>query len=134
MRVFEELSKTSLSFRINAVLLALATLGTCAFLLFLEDGKTENEGWGFGLFLSWTMFPYLAQFGVSWKMRQERRKSTILLICSFLIVGLAAFAFVDGFFIHTSSTSPLLVLFVPGWQLLGVVVVIAGFLGKSAKK
>lgn len=82
------------------------------------------SGWDLSFDLSylWAILPYVTFFIIS-SVIHTRWLSPILplatCITSILILSFTLVVYVDGIFIHTSSTSPLIFLFVPFYLLLG---------------
>jgi len=97
--------------------LAIAAISSVIFML-------VASGWELHLDLSylWAILPYVTFFLIS-SIVHARQLSPILplatCITSILILSFTLVVYIDGMFIHTSSTSALLFLFVPFYLLVG---------------
>lgn len=73
------------------------------------------------LFPLWVVLPYLILFLITYRAVSHRIISTAVLL-SVLGGFLSMYMYIDGLFIHSSSTSPLGFIFVPIYQIFGILI------------
>lgn len=107
--------------------LAIAVISSVFFMLVASEWKLH-----FDLLYLWVILPYLTFFLIS-LIIHVRLSSPILpfatFITSILILSFTLVVYIDGMFIHTSSTSALLFLFVPFYLLVGAPLTLGVILG-----
>ncbi len=106
-----------------AVLAVAATL-TAGFLahLFCRGARGQADlAWPI-LLAAWAVLPYAVLAALALVMNRSAGGRVAALIGSAAVVAFAAFAYVDGFFVHLDPQSALLVIVVPLWQLAGCAV------------
>jgi hypothetical protein len=82
----------------------------------------DASGWDFrfdGIY-AWLVSPYVIFFCVSFLMKRTRLNIWINCIASFLMLAITLLIYIDGMYIHTSSTSALILIFVPFYLLVGI--------------
>jgi hypothetical protein len=110
---------------IEAVCLAIATVFTFITLLL-------GAGWEFqwDWFYLWTLSPYIALFALS---RYVGRFNSLAAgagcVAAVLMLGFTLFAYGDGMYIHSSSTSALIFIYAPFYLIFGGPVVFCIALG-----
>jgi len=83
-------------------------------------------------FVFWALVPYAVYFVLSRFILTQSSFSTLAgCIVAALMLVFTLVVYIDGFFVHTSSTSALLFLFVPLFLLIGGPVVLGLVLGTS---
>jgi hypothetical protein len=69
---------------------------------------------------AWLVSPYVIFFCVSFLMKRTRLNIWVNCIASFLMLAITLLIYIDGMYIHTSSTSALIFIFVPIYLLFGI--------------
>ncbi len=79
-------------------------------------------------FTAWVILPY-AVFSVACSLVRTRGVALIIFVVSVMAVLCAGFIYVDALFLHSSSTSALVFIFIPLYQVIaaGVMLVISFF-------
>ena len=117
---------------VSAIVCIIAALATTALLLSIGDMITLNDI----LILALPILPYLILGAVSWRFRKTMSSSIVMFAGTMALSIFGVYIFFDTFVFskkHT-STEALIILFVPVYQILGIVLlsVIAYLVGKFA--
>jgi hypothetical protein len=90
------------------------------------------SGWNFGFesfisaaFYLWAVLPYIIFFVVSFFVRREaasRMANWSTCITSLLLLVITLLVYIDAMFIHVSSTSCLVFIFLPLYLLIGITI------------
>ena len=75
-------------------------------------------------FTLWALIPYAVLFA-SCSLARTRGRTLTTLVVSVLATAFAAFAYGDAMFSHSSSTSALIFIFVPLYQLIAAAILFA---------
>lgn len=107
--------------QISRVVLAIAALATMAFMIY--GGSPERAGWWllFLPFAAWALLPYGLLAVRAERAAGHRGATTIVLVGSVLATAFGVFALYMAFVAQPDPQSGLVVLFVPVWQLVGLV-------------
>jgi hypothetical protein len=105
---------------LTAVVLALGSLVTLG-ALFQGGGSLSSLISGFTV---WALIPY-GLFFASRTFARTRGRALATLIVSGVSSAFGAFVYVDAMYVHTSSTSALVFIFIPLYQLVAAAMLIA---------
>ena len=105
--------------RVSYSVLVLGGLGTFALMIYAAEGfRSLVSG-----FTVWALVPY-AVFAIATRIARTRASIIAASVASFIAVFFGVFIYVDALFIHISSTSALVFVFIPLYQLLAGLVVL----------
>ena len=107
--------------------LAISAISSVFFMFVASGGELH-----FDLSYLWVILPYLTFFTISLIIHihlSSPRLPFATFITSILILSFTLVVYIDGIFIHTSSTSALLFLFVPFYLLVGAPLMLVVLLG-----
>ncbi len=97
--------------------LSISAISSVFFMLYASEGELL-----FYILCLWAILPYLSFFIISLIVNfyfSSPRLSLATFITSILMLSFTLVVYIDGMFIHASSTSALLFLFVPLYLLVG---------------
>jgi hypothetical protein len=112
---------------IEITALSVSALTTILIMFYSSDFKVYLD-----FFYAWAILPYLSFYIISVYAHKRKFEPVLPLatcITSVLMLMFTMLVYIDGIFIHTSSTSALLFLFVPFWLFIGGPFVLAILLG-----
>jgi hypothetical protein len=105
--------------RVSYSFLVLGGLGTLGLLIYAAQGfRSLISG-----FTVWALIPYAA-FAIATRVARTRGSVVAACIASFVAAFFGLFIYVDALFFHISSTSSLVLVFIPLYQLLAALVVL----------
>ena len=120
----EKPKSTSLVFLSNALVCFLAVSATTALLCRISSGVSL----GVVPFLIWAIFPYVLVAGVAWQFRKATSSSIIMLVGTILLSVFGVYVLLDVFVFsqHHRSTEGLIVIFIPFYQIIGILLLSGG--------
>lgn len=105
----------------SAALVMMGVATSATFVLMLRAA-----GWTFRMnpFFVWALLPYAAMTVYALAGRRSARRSRAILCACFAVLGVTLWAYLDASFVHVSSTSGLVFLFLPLYLLIGGIVLV----------
>lgn len=105
-------------------LLAVGAIGTLGFIAYAADPGQPSSWWFLFLLAVWALLPYaIAAAAVRWQPASHASDS-VLLLAAVLLAGLGTFGLYDAFILDPDPQSGLLLIFLPLWELLGLIPVV----------
>lgn len=115
---------------LDHLILALLLVGAATTLGFMIDAGEPDRPWwwlAFSLFGGWALVPYaLVAAATRWRPANRASRS-VLCAAAALLSGLSILSLYSAFVIHLDAQSALVFIFLPLWQLVGLL----PFLGAS---
>jgi hypothetical protein len=113
---------------ITYTVLAIGALGTLGVMAYAGQ-SLESLVSGFTL---WALAPF-ATFAAACALARSRAVAIGVLVAAVVATLFAAFVYIDAFFIHIHSTSALVFIFIPLYQLVAaVILLVAAFVSRRA--
>ena len=110
------------------IVLALsATLFTIAMMIYAGHGWEKGINWWAitCLFGAWAISPYIGIVGFSRTWSEDHKERITRLLGFILVIAFGIIVLIDGFFIHSDAQNALLFVFLPIYQWIGIVIVLA---------
>ena len=117
--------------KLNTITVAVLIVGAMVTLVALFHGGGSFSSLLDG-FTVWALVPYTAFFA-SCRLARARGRALATLIVSSLATAFAALVYIDAMFIHTGSMGGLVFIFIPLYQLLAALILLAVLLFTRAR-